>query len=271
MSRNHTELLMDTAPHLKLIKEVFMKFQLFDPLQDGISTFQLIDCMGSDLSVVNEARASVEAISTEFCQKDKDLLIHLLTSWPQHKSPLRGVALKFRVKAPLALARQWFKHVVASSHVDDQLQHNERSFRYSEAIAPEEFYIPKVLRTQSTRNKQSGADPVDPSIQWRFLEIMHQSCDRSFADYQTLITHGVCREQARFVLNPAIYTSWVWTTSLQAALNFLELRNHSAAQSEIAAYAECLEQAESLKHKRANCILRYSPSGVTELTKPQRS
>jgi thymidylate synthase (FAD) len=214
----------------------------FDPLQDGISKLELIDSMGNDLSVVNDARASFDKISTEWSQSDRGLLITLLTAWPQHTSPLRGVALKFRVKAPLGIARQWWKSVVASSHIDDQVQWNEKSFRYSEAISPYEFYIPKELRTQSTRNKQSSAEPIALELQRRSLEIMQESCDRSFADYQSLIIHGVCREQARFVLNPAIYTSWVWTTSLQSALNFVSLRHHSAAQSEIALYAADLAQ-----------------------------
>lgn len=218
----------------------------FDPLQDGISSLELIDSMGNDLSVVNDARASFDKQSTEWSDADRNLLITLLTAWPQHTSPLRGVVLKFRVKAPLGIARQWFKHVVSSSHVDDQLQHNEKSFRYSEAEDPNEFYIPKVFRTQSTRNKQSSAEPLNEEENFHCQEVLRQSCRQSFLAYQDLIhKDGVCREQARLALNPAIYTSWVWTTSLQAALNFVALRHHSAAQSEIALYAgdlcECIK------------------------------
>jgi thymidylate synthase (FAD) len=214
----------------------------FDPLQDGISKLELIDSMGDDLSVVNDARASFDKISTEWSQADRGLLITLLTAWPQHTSPMRGVALKFRVKAPLGIARQWWKSVVASSHIDDQIQWNEKSFRYSEATDPNEFYIPKVFRTQSTRNKQSSADPLEPEDDIFAAETLKLACKESFEAYESLIATGVCREQARLVLNPAIYTSWVWTTSLQSALNFVSLRHHSAAQSEIALYAADLAQ-----------------------------
>jgi thymidylate synthase (FAD) len=217
----------------------------FDPLQDGISRLELIDSMGNDLSVVNDARASFDKQSTEWSEADRNLLITLLTAWPQHTSPLRGVVLKFRVKAPLGIARQWFKHVVGSSHYEDQLQHNEKSFRYSEIDDPNEFYIPRVFRTQSTRNKQSSAEPLSETKDLEAACILEEACDRSFDAYQGLLGIGVCREQARLALNPAIYTSWVWTTSLQAALNFKALRHHSAAQSEIALYAadlgECIK------------------------------
>ncbi len=217
----------------------------FDPLQDGISRLELIDSMGNDLSVVNDARASFDKQSTEWSGADRNLLITLLTAWPQHTSPLRGVALKFRVKAPLGLARQWWKHVVGSSHYEDQLQHNEKSFRYSEIEDPNEFYIPRVFRTQSTRNKQSSADPLPYDENNLAFDNLEYACKESFEAYQVLLEIGVCREQARLALNPAIYTSWVWTTSLQAALNFKALRHHSAAQSEIALYAadlgECIK------------------------------
>jgi thymidylate synthase (FAD) len=148
--------------------------------------------------------------------------------------------MKFKIKAPLGIARQWWKHVVGSSHYEDQLQHNEKSFRYSEAEDPNEFYIPKVFRTQSTRNKQSSADPLGPDENMEALETLVHACKESFDAYEVLLATGVCREQARFALNPAIYTSWVWTTSLQAALNVVELRHHSAAQSEVSLYAGSL-------------------------------
>jgi thymidylate synthase (FAD) len=217
----------------------------FDPLQDDISRLELIDSMGNDLSVVNDARASFDKQSTEWSDADRRLLITLLTAWPQHTSPLRGVVLKFRVKAPLGIARQWWKHVVGSSHYEDQLQHNEKSFRYSEIDDPDEFYIPKVFRTQSTRNKQSSADPLGRQDNNFAKDTLAYACKVSFDVYKGMLEVGVCREQARLVLNPAIYTSWVWTASLQAALNFISLRRHSAAQSEIALYAadlaKCVE------------------------------
>jgi thymidylate synthase (FAD) len=222
----------------------------FDPLQDNISCLQLIDSMGNDLSIVNDARASFEKESKEWSEGDRNLLITLLTAWPQHTSPLRGVTLKFKVKAPLGLARQWWKHTVASSHYEDQLQHNEKSLRYSEIEDPNEFYIPKEFRTQSTRNKQSSAEPLNSEQNLIAVQTLKHACNESFYYYQELLTLGVCREQARLALNPAIYTSWVWTTSLQSALNFVSLRHHSAAQNEISLYANNL----------CNCIETVVPN-----------
>lgn len=219
---------------------------IYDPLNDGVSKLELIDSMGNDLSIVNDAKASFERYSEDLGVSEKKLIISLLTSYPQHTSPLRGVTLKFKVKAPLGIARQWYKHVVASSHIDDQLQWNERSFRYSEALDPNEFYIPSEFRTQSTRNKQSSADPLDFSRNTAAYSVLRTHCDESFKTYKTLISYGVCREQARLALNPAIYTSWIWTTSLQAVLHFCSLRFHKDAQVEICKYAEsirkCIQQ-----------------------------
>lgn len=235
----------------------------FDPLKDGKSYIELIDWMGNDLTVVNDARASHEGESLEFCEKDRNLLIHLLTAYPQHLSPLRGVVLKFRVKAPLAICFQWYKHAVASAHIDDQHQHNQRSFRYSQVIDPTEFYIPDTFRSQSTKNKQSSADPLEGDENFSAIRILAESCQKSFDAYEALLQAGVCREQARFALNPAIYTSWVWTTSLQSALNFLAQRDHSAAQNEIAAYAQCVDQAVAYVVPETHRIWRAVQDAIT--------
>lgn len=76
-----------------------------DPLRDGKSKIELIDSMGTDLSVVNDARASFNRVSSELKEKDRRLINYLIKH--QHYSPLRGVVFKFRVKAPLYVCRQW--------------------------------------------------------------------------------------------------------------------------------------------------------------------
>lgn len=219
--------------------------KLFDPLQDGISRIELIGSMGNDLSIVNDAKASFERVAIEFGEKEEKLLRYLLTANPPHTSPLRGVVFKFKIKAPLYIARQWYKSVIASNHNDSQLGWNEKSFRYTEAHDPNEFYIPDVFRKQSTNNRQSSEGRLGKSENFRATYRCKEAVASSYQAYQDLLELGVCREQARGFLVPAIYTSWVWTASLQAVLNFLSLRLGNGAQSEITEYATAI--AEMLK------------------------
>lgn len=97
-----------------------------DPLGDGKSSLQLIDSMGNSLSVVNDARQSFDSESAEWSDRDDKLLRYLAKH--HHTSPFRGVVFKWAVKAPLFVARQWWKHTIASTYVDDQLGWNEKAF-----------------------------------------------------------------------------------------------------------------------------------------------
>lgn len=212
----------------------------YDPLQDGKSRLSLLKHMGSDLDVVNDARVSYAKQSEHMKEKDVRLLHYLVKN--RHTSPLRGVVFKFRVKAPLFIARQWWKHVIASSHADEQIGWNEQSLRYVEIDDCEDFYVPSGFRQQSKSNKQGSSGLLSGQFAAHAMKVYRATCLYTYASYKDLIEWGVCREQARGVLAPAIYTSWVWTVSLQALLHFLELRKGSGAQSEIVKYAECLER-----------------------------
>jgi hypothetical protein len=128
-----------------------------DPLGDGKSALCLLDSMGNSLSVVNDARQSFAAESTEWTDRDGKLLRYLAKH--HHTSPFRGVVFKWSVKAPLFIARQWWKHAVASTFVDDQLGWNEKSFRYC-AADEAEFYIPTEFLQQSDNNRQASAGPL---------------------------------------------------------------------------------------------------------------
>ena len=215
---------------------------MLDPLNDGKSRLELVASMGSDLDVVNDARASFEKASTELSPKDAKLIRYLIEH--QHTSPLRGVVFKFKVKAPLFICRQWWKHVIASNHNDEQLGWNEKSFRYVPIDDSGDFYIPQVFRQQSPNNKQATEGALDVATNAQALDIYALLCCQSYAAYGALLALGVGREQARGVLVPSVYTSWVWTVSLQSLLHFIELRLGHGAQSEIAAYAQgCLELA----------------------------
>lgn len=209
-----------------------------DPLADGKSRIELLAFMGSDLDIVNDARASFEKTSTELSDRDVKLIHYLVKH--QHTSPFRGTVFKFKVKAPLFICRQWWKHAIASNHNDEQLGWNEKSFRYVEIDDSNEFYIPGTFRQQSKNNKQATEGQLPEESNRQAIDIYTQQCEASYQAYRSLLELGVGREQARGVLVPSVYTSWVWTASLQSALHFIELRRGAGAQSEIGAYAQAI-------------------------------
>ena len=209
-----------------------------DPLGDGKSRIELIDSMGNDLSIVNDARASFDKTSQELNEKDIKLINYLIKH--EHTSPFRGVVFKFKIKAPLYICRQWWKHVIASNHNDEQLGWNEKSFRYVAIDDSNEFYIPTSFRKQSKSNKQASSGSLEEKQNSEAISIYKQQCEASYQAYAKLLALGVGREQARGVLVPSVYTSWVWTVSLQALLHFINLRRGAGAQSEIGAYAQAI-------------------------------
>lgn len=212
-------------------------FPSIDPLKDGKSLVALIDSMGNSLSVVNDARQSFDNRKEQWDEKDEKLLNYLARE--HHTSPFRGVVFKWQVKAPLFVARQWWKHTIASTYVDDQLGWNEKSFRYCSA-EDAQFYMPDEFLGQAESNRQASAGPVGASEQSRARLFYVQGVATAKAAYEELIAMGVSKEQARAILPPAMYTSFVWTCSLQALLHFISLRIGKGAQYEIVSYAEAL-------------------------------
>lgn len=212
-------------------------FPSIDPLGDGKSQVALIDSMGDSLSIVNDARQSFGARSEQWSDKDAKLLSYLVRN--RHTSPFRGVVFKWQAKAPLFIARQWYKHTIASTYVDDQLGWNEQSFRYCPA-QDAEFYVPAQFASQATNNRQASGELLDSRGQVLAAQIYTKTVEDSRQAYDALLAAGVSREQARGVLPPCMYTQFVWTCSLQALLNFISLRLGNGAQHEIALYSEAL-------------------------------
>ena len=201
---------------------------------------ELVDHMGSDLTVVNSARVSFGKRKTELSDGDKKLIKYLAQH--KHWSPFRHVYVQFHCKVPEFVARQWYKHVVGIAYTDAAtIDHawNEVSLRYVDA-SEFDYYIPQGFRKQSEDNKQASTDEVltDPKIEASFKK----QCDEALKLYHSLIEQGVAREQARGVLPLTIYTEFYWSVSLQALVNFIQLRKHAGAQYEIRLYAEALEQ-----------------------------
>lgn len=203
---------------------------------------ELIDSMGSDLTVVNSARVSFGKRKATLSDGDKKLIKYLAEH--QHWSPFRHVQLQFHCKVPEFVARQWYKHVVGISYSElPTVDHawNEVSLRYVDA-SEFNFYTPDGFRKQSEDNKQASTDEwvSDPDDRLKKGYLDH--CQGALNLYHQLVEHGVAKEQARGVLPLNIYTEFYWTASLQALVNFIKLRKHPGAQYEIRLYADALEK-----------------------------
>lgn len=189
---------------------------------------ELIDHMGSDLDVVNAARVSFDKHSTELNDKDTKLIRYLATHG--HWSPFTHVVAKFRVKAPIFVARQLAKHQVG-------LSWNEVSRRYVDSEP--EFYVPDVWRKRADNVKQGSADePVESNegLKGTYDIFMETWLDM----YRELLFDGVCPEQARIVLPQSTYTEWIWTGSLYAWARVFNQRTDSHAQRESAVVATAI-------------------------------
>lgn len=202
---------------------------------------ELVDAMGSDLTVVNSARVSFGKRKKSLSDGDKKL-IHYLAEH-KHWSPFRHVQLQFHCKVPEFVARQWYKHVVGIAYTDAAtVDHawNEISLRYVDA-SEFNFYTPQGFRKQSENNKQASTDEWVKDPDGQLMAEYRNHCEKALNLYHRMLEHGVAREQARGVLPLNIYTEFYWTVSLQALANFIHLRKHEGAQYEIRLYADALE------------------------------
>lgn len=202
---------------------------------DGRGYVLLIDHMGDDLTPANAAKASFGRRSEALGERERRLLAFLTESDPPHTMPFRHPMLTLEVKAPLFVARQWFRHVVGGRFVDTPW--SEASGRY---IAYDGYWAPPYLRLAPENKKQGSIDEPHPrSAVW--LERFRAHCDDGAALYDDMVTDGVAPEQARTLLGLNVYTSWWWTASLQAAAHFVNLRNDPHAQLEIQEYARIVD------------------------------
>ncbi len=202
---------------------------------------ELIDALGSDLTVVNSARVSFGKRKDTLDQSDERLIQYLVSHL--HWSPFRHVQLQFHCKVPEFVARQWYKHVVGITYSEaPTVDHawNEVSLRYTDA-SDMDVYVPDGFRQQSQDNKQASVDQAVGDTSGQLQQAYQQHCAQALTLYKRLIDQDVAREQARGVLPLAIYTEFYWTASLQALVNFIQLRTHQTAQFEIREYANALE------------------------------
>jgi thymidylate synthase (FAD) len=183
-------------------------------------TVDLVDCMGSDLSVVNAARVSMDKHHTEFDPVADTRLIQYLAR-EGHWTPFAHTALSFRISAPLFVARQLAKHVVG-------LCWNEMSRRYIESAPC--FYAPDEWRGRAIDVKQGSGGAIEN--QWLANEVYHEAMRVMDDAYLQLLDIGVAPEQARMILPQSMLTTWIWTGSLYAFARVCRLRLDHHAQME---------------------------------------
>lgn len=212
---------------------------------------RLVNTMGSDLTVANAARVSFSKESHELSEKDIKLIKFLAREG--HTSPFRHAIAQFEIYAPLMVARQWWKYVIGSTHMEgtgDSLEAwNESSRRY---ITEEPvFYVPKEdeWRSAPANSKQGSGELLDwQTVGGESTHVLRQHVERSLQLYEDALKGGMCAEQARLFL-PAygMYVRWYWTASLQSVCHFLAQRLEHDAQKEIQLYAKAI--LELIKEK----------------------
>ena len=207
---------------------------------------RVVDYMGNDTSIVQAARVSYGK-GTKKVSTDAGLIKYLMRHW--HTTPFEMCEIKYHVKLPIFIARQWIRHRTANV--------NEYSARYS--ILDKEFYLPtsKNLATQSKNNRQGRGDVLEGDQAKEVLELLKSDAERTYGNYEMMLNErfdgstidenkkGLARELARMNLTLNTYTQWYWKTDLLNLMNFLRLRSDNHAQYEIRAYADIM--LETLK------------------------
>jgi thymidylate synthase (FAD) len=193
---------------------------------------RLDDAMADDLSVVNGARVSFARRKDVMDESDEGLIRFLMRD--RHGTPFEHNAFRFHVRAPIFVAREWFRHRVGSF--------NEFSMRY--ARATEDFYVPEAedVRSQVGKPGSYSFEPVDAELAEAARDELKAVYEAAYEAYERLVEQGVARELARAVLPVGAYTEFYWTVNARALMNFISLRAAETAQREIRRYAEACER-----------------------------
>ena len=223
-----------TAPKLEKIL-----YEAIPVLDHGF--VRVIDYMGNDTSIVQAARVSYGK-GTKKVNTDSGLIKYLMRHW--HSTPFEMCEIKYHVKLPIFIARQWIRHRTANV--------NEYSARYS--ILDKEFYLPNQqnLAAQSAINRQGRGDILKGDQAKKVLDLLKNDAERTYRNYEEMLNQrydgstidenkiGLARELARMNLTLNTYTQWYWKTDLLNLMNFLRLRADHHAQYEIRAYADIM-------------------------------
>ncbi len=215
-------------------------YQAIPVLDHGF--IRVVDYMGTDSSIVQAARVSYGK-GTKKAREDAGLINYLLRH--RHTTPFEMCEIKFHIKLPIFIARQWIRHRTANV--------NEYSGRYS--ILDKEFYVPapEQIAAQSSMNHQGRAEDVLQGEEAaRVLDILKTDAEQCYKHYQEMLNEdevgnvldenrqGLARELARMNLPVNFYTQWYWKIDLHNLMHFLALRADSHAQYEIRMYAEAM-------------------------------
>ena len=220
----------------KLDKVLYKPFKVLDH-----GFVRVIDYMGDDSSIVQAARVSYGK-GTKKLNQDKNLINYLLSH--RHTTPFEMNEIKFHIKLPIFVARQWIRHRTANV--------NEYSARYS--ILDNEFYIPKAndVKPQSQLNNQGREGEIEKDLKKHYLSLIKENAKINFSSYKHLLNvdedgntldekrPGIARELARMVLPLSSYTQWYWKIDLHNLMHFLALRFDDHAQYEIRVYAKVM-------------------------------
>ena len=223
-----------TAPELEKIL-----FEAIPILDHGF--IRVIDYMGDDTSIVQAARVSYGK-GTKKVSTDSGLIKYLMRHW--HSTPFEMCEIKYHVKLPIFIARQWIRHRTANV--------NEYSARYS--ILDKEFYLPSPehLASQSKNNRQGRGNIIEGNQAKKVLNLLKKDAEQTYDNYEMMLNErydgsvideketGLARELARMNLTLNTYTQWYWKTDLLNLMNFLRLRVDHHAQYEIRAYADVM-------------------------------
>jgi thymidylate synthase (FAD) len=202
---------------------------------------RVVDYMGDDAAVVQAARVSYGR-GTKRVSEDRGLINYLMRH--RHTTPFEMCEIKYHVKLPIFVARQWIRHRTANV--------NEYSARYS--ILDKEFYVPapEHLAAQAATNRQGRGEVLDAQAAAHVLDLLRAEAERAYAGYADLLNEdetgapldparpGLARELARMNLSLNFYTQWYWKIDLYNLMNFLSLRADAHAQYEIRAFAEAM-------------------------------
>jgi len=202
---------------------------------------RVIDYMGDDAAIVQAARVSYGR-GTRRVSEDAGLIRYLLRH--RHSTPFEMCEIKFHVKLPIFVARQWIRHRTANV--------NEYSARYS--VLDREFYIPAPaqLAAQSSVNRQGRGDVLEGEEAAHVLQLLRDDATQTYDHYVEMLNEddagnpvdparaGLARELARMNLTLNTYTQWYWKTDLHNLLNFVSLRADTHAQYEIRVYADAI-------------------------------
>jgi len=223
-----------SAPELEKIL-----YEAISVLDHGF--IRVVDYMGNDTSIVQAARVSYGK-GTKKVNTDAGLIKYLMRHW--HSTPFEMCEIKYHVKLPIFIARQWIRHRTANV--------NEYSARYS--ILDKEFYLPQQenLAAQSQINRQGRGDILKGEQAKQVLDLLKKDAEQTYNDYEKMLNErydgsvidenkvGLARELARMNLTLNTYTQWYWKTDLLNLMNFLKLRADQHAQFEIRAYADVM-------------------------------